>query len=265
MLASSWPDDIKPSPKPGEVNPYRLSDMTPKSISSDLNPQHYFDAPFVVPQSTVKGVPPKQPNLHDALVKYVKMLNRGPTDQDRAIALAWILHLVGDAHQPLHCVTLFSDKQPAGDAGGNFDWVSAYEPNLNPELRGTKESLVELHAFWDDQLGTEEKLGSGVNAFNSVTSDAAALENTYPVGAIKNIKFLNPTVWIKESYTIAVADAYLNAGLAYYPATAFGDKPQSAPKLPQNYAAVAAADSQLRICLAGHRLAALLVAVIPKT
>src|SRR5262245_4644856 len=49
--------------------------------------------------------------------------------------LAWILHFVGDAHQPLHCVSnyAFSDQ---GDNGGNLF-----------EIPGG-----ELHAFWDGIL-----------------------------------------------------------------------------------------------------------------
>jgi len=32
--------------------------------------------------------------------------------QPRAIALAWLFHLVGDVHQPLHTVQLFSREYP---------------------------------------------------------------------------------------------------------------------------------------------------------
>ena len=39
---------------------------------------------------------------------------------DRAVALCWILHLMGDIHQPLHTGSLFSQTVlEVGDAGGN--------------------------------------------------------------------------------------------------------------------------------------------------
>src|SRR5262249_5873822 len=39
---------------------------------------------------------------------------------DRAVLLAWVFHLVGDIHQPLHSSTLVSQRLfPEGDRGGN--------------------------------------------------------------------------------------------------------------------------------------------------
>jgi S1/P1 Nuclease len=37
----------------------------------------------------------------------------------KAIALAWLFHLVGDIHQPLHTAQLFTTEYPQGDRGGN--------------------------------------------------------------------------------------------------------------------------------------------------
>jgi hypothetical protein len=37
----------------------------------------------------------------------------------RAIALAWLFHLVGDIHQPLHTAQLFIVDYPQRDRGGN--------------------------------------------------------------------------------------------------------------------------------------------------
>ena len=60
----------------------------------------------------------------------------------RSVHLCWLLHLVGDAHQPLHSSALFtSSRFPEGDHGGNY---------LNIEHD------YKLHGFWDDQVSTEE-------------------------------------------------------------------------------------------------------------
>src|SRR5207249_4653495 len=50
------------------------------------------------------------------------------TDPDRAVALCWLLHLVGDLHQPLHGTSLIASSDtydpplepPHGDKGGNL-------------------------------------------------------------------------------------------------------------------------------------------------
>ena len=57
---------------------------------------------------------------------------------DRAVALCWILHLMGDIHQPLHTGSLFSQTVlEVGDAGGN-------RISTNPHRN--------LHAAWDGAL-----------------------------------------------------------------------------------------------------------------
>lgn len=59
-------------------------------------------------------------------------------DADKAVALCWILHLVGDLHQPLHTVALFSRVYfPSGDRGGNSIAVTWGNGTRN------------LHAVWD--------------------------------------------------------------------------------------------------------------------
>ncbi len=56
---------------------------------------------------------------------------------ERAIALCWVMHLVGDIHQPLHAGSLLSPRIfPQGDGGGN----AIVTQNDN------------LHATWDQAL-----------------------------------------------------------------------------------------------------------------
>ncbi len=60
------------------------------------------------------------------------------TDAEKAVALCWILHLVGDLHQPLHTVALFSRAYfRKGDRGGNSIDVVWGDETRN------------LHAVWD--------------------------------------------------------------------------------------------------------------------
>lgn len=69
----------------------------------------------------------------DALDKQIAVLKSKSADGERLRALKWVIHLVGDIHQPLH----------AGfkvDKGGNLYQVQAYG-------RGTN-----LHALWDGIL-----------------------------------------------------------------------------------------------------------------
>jgi len=48
---------------------------------------------------------------------------RTGTDEEEAIYLAWLMRLVGDIHQPLHCTAVFSEQCPNGDKGGNDAFI----------------------------------------------------------------------------------------------------------------------------------------------
>src|SRR2546429_3865992 len=75
------------------------------------------------------GRPPDIPNTGpDSLNPAERILALGATpaassaaDTTRAVALAWVVHLVGDIHQPLHSSSRVTPAEPLpkGDAGGN--------------------------------------------------------------------------------------------------------------------------------------------------
>ena len=85
--------------------------------------------------------PPLQPsmNIMQALPGNLEVWREESSSlAEKAVALCWILHLVGDLHQPLHTVALFSETYfPLGDRGGNSIKVR----------RGNQ--VLPLHAVWD--------------------------------------------------------------------------------------------------------------------
>jgi hypothetical protein len=57
---------------------------------------------------------------------------------ERLIALKYVVHFVGDIHQPLHCETNFASRPPPnGDRGGNDVHLTYFGSSTN------------LHAVWD--------------------------------------------------------------------------------------------------------------------
>jgi len=102
----------------------------------------------------------------------------------RAAALKFLVHLVADVHQPLHC----ADNN---DAGGNRVRV----------LYGGRATT--LHAAWDSGLvetipGSEDELATQIDA--SITPTQRTAWNTG-----------DPTAWAWESFGIAKAVAYTSA------------------------------------------------------
>jgi hypothetical protein len=58
-------------------------------------------------------------NILTALAENESVVKKGSNPERKAIALAWLFHLVGDIHQPLHTAQLFTVDYPNGDRGGN--------------------------------------------------------------------------------------------------------------------------------------------------
>ena len=57
-------------------------------------------------------------NILTAMAENESVVRNGNDAERKAIALAWLFHLVGDVHQPLHTAQLFTIDYPNGDRGG---------------------------------------------------------------------------------------------------------------------------------------------------
>ncbi len=141
-----------------------------------------------------KGMPAGQ--AIEALVLNYAMLSSSETNPtERASALSWILHLVGDIHQPLHVSDRFSKQFPAGNAAGTLEYVA--DP--------LGDSTIPLHMLWDSNSLRSQKLGD-------IDRNAQELVKKYPRSAFPELAaYSGPDVfekWARESYKVAVDFAY---------------------------------------------------------
>jgi hypothetical protein len=100
----------------------------------------------------------------------------------------WLLHLVGDAHQPVHAVSRFTHTQPSGDAGGN--------PVALTCPRRARRCARSLHTYWDDLPGPGHRA-------------AVALQRSRrlpPADVRTGID--DPAVWVQEDVRLAQEVAY---------------------------------------------------------
>ena len=58
-------------------------------------------------------------NILTALSENESVVKNENDPERKAIALAWLFHLMGDIHQPLHTAQLFTVDYLQGDRGGN--------------------------------------------------------------------------------------------------------------------------------------------------
>lgn len=59
----------------------------------------------------------------------------------------YLLHLVGDSHQPLHSVNMFNSKHKTGDIGGNLVKIIT--------TSATNSTNINLHAYLDSMAGLQ--------------------------------------------------------------------------------------------------------------
>jgi hypothetical protein len=228
VMAATWPDAIKSKKtytNDGEhpTNPNAAVNI---GYSDTLMHRywHYIDEPFS-PDGTALAQP-QVPNAQTQIAEFRKTLAlSGAANKLKSYDLVWILHLVGDVHQPLHATSRFTHDLPQGDSGGNLVELCAM-PCKN-----------ELHAYWDNILGTSKSPTSAIKKAAMLPAPDATL-------AAES----DESQWIHESFAIAKQSVYGSPiGVGAGPFTT--DPAYKA-------AAVTIADQQ--IALAGARLAKLL-------
>jgi S1/P1 Nuclease len=104
MQAARWADDIRTQER-----------------AQNRPSWHYINLPFK-PEGQPPNVQIREPdpvNILTALAENVSMVKNESDPERKAIAIAWLFHLVGDVHQPLHTGQLFTVDYPKGDRGGN--------------------------------------------------------------------------------------------------------------------------------------------------
>lgn len=173
-----------------------------------------------------------------------KLKEKTVSDKEKAVYVCWLLHLVGDVHQPLHSTALFSKGRfPKGDRGGNLIPV---RQNRN------------LHSFWDGLLGRRYKHRTVVR--RAVTLPLDADLNKAGEQAAKQLEF---EVWVRESTKLSKEVAYHASIIAEVKSKEEKSAIELVPvDLPLSYRKKAGAVAQRRAVEAGYRLAAVLEAVL---
>jgi len=215
MKASTWPDEIR-----RRHNHY------------DHPHWHYIDYPLKPPSFPMEPGPAPNDDVLYGIAQSEKALSdAGSSAEERAVYLSYLIHLVGDIHQPLHCASLFNDSYPGGDKGGNDFYVK-------PGSRGIK-----LHSIWDGLLGTSGKPHKHLDY-------AIQIESDHPKSSLKELKKANtPKEWSLESRFVAIEKVYLRGELKG------STRPDTAPALPAGYTRTAKAVAERQAALAGCRLA----------
>jgi S1/P1 Nuclease len=132
---------------------------------------------------------PSQGNADECIVQKIDefravLADKTRQDTERALALNFLLHFVGDVHQPLHAA------ERNGDQGGNLVFI----------VTGTATTGSNLHSFWD--TAAVKRLGS------SPETIAAALIGDIKASTLSTWRRGSSRDWALQSHKIANDTVY---------------------------------------------------------
>ncbi len=203
-------------------------------------------------------------NAIEAVVMNAAVLsNPESKPEERALALSWVMHIVGDIHQPLHVSDYYSKENPTGNAAGTLEYV--WDP--------LRDSAIPLHLLWDSNTFRSTKL-------EAIDKNANELMGKYPRTSLPELtSYDGPDAfrhWARESYQVAVDFAYgygiervgdpnkdidsdrLIGNMVKY--ILEGISPvKEAPKVPAEYWQKLQDKAHRRIALAGYRIADIVI------
>lgn len=159
-----------------------------------------------------------------------------PSDFSMAMSFRFLIHAVGDIHQPLHNTSRVSEDTPKGDRGGNGFPIDSI---LYGTYHGKPSYLTNLHKLWD----------SGVQSFASVNaadSDYDKKKGEIEIDKkeifeyISNLKpedtkiiedkinnVTDPREWSRESFKLGIEYAYTGIQENSLPSKEYAQKGQA--------------------------------------
>lgn len=163
-------------------------------------------------------------------VNYATLANPCVPKADRAKAIGWLIHIVGDMQQPMHAGHQMTAAFPATDRAGELAFVRRY-PDSAP---------VNLHQYWDKMFQQSR--------FAAPSGDwAMTLARTWPRDQIAGLRrdgsaFRQFALQVEETRDLATLVAYRGTFAQAVP------EGQPAPIM-------TAAENQFALTLAGRRVA----------
>lgn len=175
---STWADDIREKRR-------------------ETAPWHYIDIPLGTARNMMYEACPSATGCITSVIRGQLDVLRSSvaSNAQKTEALLFVIHLIGDLHQPLHAAT-------NNDRGGNCLPVTFFDQKP-AESRSGENFHPNLHAVWDTDLVERIAKSRGPAAF----ADALSLEFAAESDEWKKQR-INLDDWAWESHELAVDPAY---------------------------------------------------------
>jgi hypothetical protein len=243
IAASVWADDIKGESQYSDDGPASAGGNTPsdgptssQNIGySDLLRHrywHFIDIPFSPDKTALPEIP--VPNAETQIDAFRAVIASDQPDELKSYDLVWLLHMIGDIHQPLHATARITQADTQGDAGGN-------------KVKLFGDAASNLHTYWDDLLGSDSQFcAKKIHCIDRAVVIGESLRAPLP----KFARETKTAIWVHESFETArtvVYQAPIGAKEGPYTIVPWSSYEGRAQRL-----------AQAQVALAGARLAQVL-------
>jgi hypothetical protein len=261
---ATWPDELKQAKKRHGSLAGDAEAQTFNEMFGDNGQWHYADLPLGTQKYSDAGKFIRDNDIVHALNECIQTLespvgsNPKVSRLSKKQALRFLVHLVGDIHQPLHLGTGYYDLSgpipklildPAqayrhqDDSGGNY-------------LRYGKTHFDELHAFWDDRLVEQVAHSKSPERLAEVLTSASSLKKWSTPGDYHQWA----EAWATDSIHEA-KEAYTGIVFTGMERKRNGKLKLIYIQLPQNYASAQSGRASNQLAKAAVHLAQLLNAI----
>lgn len=174
----------------------RLVNITDDQLCANLPTSKtydwHYDNKLIRPEQANKVHKQDKPFKSGKLKSVIKQLiintRYAKTHKEKALGIIYITHLLGDAHQPLHVISMQKDN--SHDKGGNgFCLMPTRKSSFNNHCN------YNLHSYWDSA-------GKTLNhKRQSKFSSANLIADYQKKKSLNTEKILDPQVWLDESFS----------------------------------------------------------------
>jgi hypothetical protein len=221
MFAATWSDVIKDKAFETRYGKYNHSDW------------HYYDTLWTEKDGKIEFLkaPDDGGKLMEKLADFDKVIRGNAPNAEKAIAIAWLEHLIGDLHQPLHTSGRVTGDDAKGDEGGNKFSIKSKDTGR----------AMKLHAFWDGVIGQNIPNTADVCESDYLDPIGQAILKAFPADTLKDrLAPAKYDVWEKESVDISTKEVYKGVNKGEVPSDEYRKKALNI--------------AEERIALAGYRL-----------
>ena len=227
MIAATWADIIRDRNFDNRYKKYHHSNW------------HYSDTFWTEKDGRVEILKaPEEGGLAlEKIIEFMKLESSDARDSEKALGIAWLEHLIGDLHQPLHASARVTATEPKGDQGANLFLLT---PVGTP-----RDKQENLHWFWDSIVVRNKPNDKDECDADFVDPIARSIMKKYSFQEMESRLALgDPERWKRESFEIA--------STRLFPADL---KRNEMPSSEYKKAAMKIAEE--RLALAGYRMGAL--------